>query len=233
MLRDDPPVLRAQKCKVFKKELVYFYAAKPAYRLKRGDEPTDLQAHFPCAIILDPMKINAPHHIFPFDTGAALDGNFDHGYSDGTYIEDFSLGTNFANVNKLIGWAFGNLNNYYEGRPKINLHTEIPNFDFVTHSYIRIISRAAPGHATHDLRASAVEVAYDCPIHLADAVKFLIVPDAFLENRGEVNKDIQGIISKRDLRCLTYPWLPGERPNKYIQNISDLIWNETAGGKNV
>ena len=41
---------------VFKRDLVYMFLARPAYRLRNGDAKSDPINHFPCAFVIRPDK---------------------------------------------------------------------------------------------------------------------------------------------------------------------------------
>ena len=70
--------LETRPCKFMKKhELVYFFALRPAYKLRDGTEKTDKINYFPCVFVLSPDALQTPYHVYPFDTGGALGGVFD------------------------------------------------------------------------------------------------------------------------------------------------------------
>src|SRR6516164_5591002 len=48
--------IEARPCVVFKRDLVYMFLARPAYRLRNGDAKSDPINHFPCAFVIRPDK---------------------------------------------------------------------------------------------------------------------------------------------------------------------------------
>jgi hypothetical protein len=66
--------IEASHCEVFKRELVYMFLARPAYRLRNGNAKWDQINRFPCVFVIRPDKLGPPFHSYPFDTGAATSG---------------------------------------------------------------------------------------------------------------------------------------------------------------
>ena len=56
-------------CKWFKKDLIYLFYGRPAYRTEEA-EFTDLSFNWPIIFVFDPEKIDGITSIYPFDTGA-------------------------------------------------------------------------------------------------------------------------------------------------------------------
>jgi hypothetical protein len=66
--------IEARECAVFKRDLVYMFLARPAYRLRNGSAKSDQINRFPCVFVIRPDKLGPPFHIYPFDTGAGASG---------------------------------------------------------------------------------------------------------------------------------------------------------------
>jgi CRISPR/Cas system-associated protein endoribonuclease Cas2 len=216
-----------KKCEVFDKHLVYLFLCQASYRRKGWEQNSDSLAMFPVAFILDPTKIGNPHQIYPFDTGAAVNGIYTNAHADGVYLEDFALSQDFDSVRKFIAWAFGSLDAYLHRKLKDpeQLSELYQQWQFVPAQFIHIARQAAPGHNEHpDGRAASIEVAYNKHLPLDGTVRCVIVPDAFLENTKtkEHNPILAEFLVKSGASIKVYKWHPGNAPSWHMAEVERL-----------
>ncbi|WP_040306377.1 hypothetical protein [Ahrensia sp. R2A130] len=139
-------------------------------------------SHF---FLVSTENLGAPYHVYPFDTGGALD----EGASPAVYLEDYALEETLRAVNNHIAWAFGNSADYYDGKLRSDFGKDIPDWDSGPKTFGKIARLASVGSNRPDRRASAIEVAYARHVPLND-VKFAVLPYQFLEDPSGRNTDM-------------------------------------------
>jgi hypothetical protein len=107
--------IEARPCAIFKRDLVYMFLARPAYRLRNGAAKSDQINRFPCAFVIRPDRLGAPFHVYPFDTGAGVSGSFGDTVDPHVYLEDYELEPSLSAAQRHIAWAFGSNRQYFEG----------------------------------------------------------------------------------------------------------------------
>jgi hypothetical protein len=213
--------LEARPCKVFGKPLVYFFALRPAFRLRGGDEKSHQINRFPFVFVLSPSALTTPYHVYPFDTGAAAMGLFDERADPTIPLEDYELQANHAGVAAHIGWAFGTLENYLDGDLQKDVLKGIPAFEAVTTGYVDIARMASTGSNLPDKRASAIEVASSHNIDLKNNVEFAIIPKQYLEDVS-ANDDFISRLSALGIEYETYDWQPNSVPDHFELEITRI-----------
>lgn len=83
--------LETRICKALGANLTYFFAMRPAYKLRDADEKHDILDYFPFVFLVSTDNLGPSYHVYPFDTGGALEGAFDEGASPAVYLEDYAL----------------------------------------------------------------------------------------------------------------------------------------------
>ena len=68
--------IETQRCPVFEHDLVYTFVGRPAYRFRNGHIKSDEIGYFPFVFVISPDKLGIPYHVYPFDTGAGVDGRY-------------------------------------------------------------------------------------------------------------------------------------------------------------
>lgn len=225
----DAGRIQARRCRVFERDLVYFFFGKPAYRYKGDLEKEDLVYRFPAAFLLDPAKVGH-HHVYPFDTGAAKLGLYRD--ADQTLgIVDYELMPDQTSPQRMLQWAFHDVDAYMRSDVKGELTGGVPEFDQVTQSFERIARRARPGtnlEGRYDGRAVSIEVATNQDVSLGDAVDCVILPEAFLESKGKTNRVAIDSLNGLGVETLTYEWAPHRTPHSYKSEIEALIRSRFA-----
>jgi hypothetical protein len=230
ILKDQKIVTR--NCKVFGKDLVYLFLCHAAYRRKDWGDKSDNLSIFPAAFVMDPEKLGSPFHVYPFDTGAAVDGYYKDAGADSVYLEDYALSQDLEGARKFIAWAFGSIGGYLNRtlRDEEDLSKTYEQWDFVPARFIHIARQAAPGHNDNpDGRAAALEFAYDRHVSLPGSARCLIVPDALLENptTGNQNLDLIKLARSCGVELKPYQWRPNDAPNWHMSQVEELCRKET------
>jgi hypothetical protein len=214
-------------CKVMSKKLVYFFAMRPAYKLRNAHNKSDILDFFPFVFLVSAKNLGAPYHIYPFDTGGALEGAFDDGASPGVFLEDYALEETLQAVNDHIEWAFGTPADYYDGKLKADFAKEIPDWDTGPKTFAKMSKLASEGSNRPDRRASAIELAYDKHISLSE-VKFAILPYQFLEDPRGPNTDMIDRLSAAGVAWEPYQWRANRTPADFHNEVSVLVRDHLA-----
>lgn len=210
-------------CSVFKNELSYFFALRPAYKPKEANETHRIVDFFPVAFVLDPHSFAPPAHVYPFDTGGASSGSFDLAIDPFIFLDDYALEPSISGANQHIFWAFDGYSEYYDGLLKADLRTKIPDWDTHALSFWNIAKLSSLGSNRPDGRASAVEVAYFENIDLIDCLKFSVFPDKFLFD--EIGDNFAMLNRTRAIcdNFETYNWRPSTKPIDYHNAINRIV----------
>lgn len=214
-------------CKALGANLVYFFAMRPAYKLRDADQKNDILDYFPFVFLVDTDNLGAPYHVYPFDTGGALEGAFDEGASPAVYLEDYALEETLQAVNDHIAWAFGTPADYYSGRLRPDFGKDIPDWDSGPKTFAKIARLASVGSNRPDRRASAIEVAYARHVELRE-VKFAILPYQFLEDPHGPNTDMIDKLKAAGVAWETYQWRPNRAPSDFHSEINSLVREHLA-----
>ncbi|MER9697011.1 hypothetical protein [Mesorhizobium sp. M0146] len=215
--------IESRRCKVFDKALSYFFALRPAYRLKDGGEPSDQLDRFPFVFVVNPHGLGAPYHVYPFDTGGAIGGSFDEQANDYVFLDDYRLRPSYQAVSGHIGWAFGTRTAYYDGELRTDLEETLAFHEAVPRSFLRIAALSTIGSNRPDQRASAIEIALNRHVPLKGNVKFAIMPRQFLEDPRGDNKPVYDGLKAAGIEWDYYEWEPNLTPNEFRQEITKLV----------
>lgn len=219
--------IEARFCKVFSQDLVYFFAMRPAYKLKDSEQKQDILDYFPFVFLVDTSNLGAPYHVYPFDTGGAIDGAFDDGASPAVFLEDYALEETLQAVNDHIEWAFGSPGSYYDGKIKRDFENNIPDWETGPKTFAKISRLASEGSNRPDRRASAIELAYKRHIPLEE-VKFAILPQQFLESPNGNNQEMIDKLNAAAISWETYQWRPNRAPADFHAEINRLVREHLA-----
>lgn len=216
--------LQIRHCPVFKKNLLYFFVLRPAYSLKTGDEKSDRISRFPFAFVLKGDAVATPYHVYPFDSGGAALGVFSDQADEFVYLEDFELKPDMESAVGHIGWAFGTLDDYFDGNLKGGLVDDVPRFEGVTHSWQAIAGMARSGtNRAPDKRASAVEVASSQNVQLKGNVLLAVIPRQYLDDGGKENTSFLAMLNELGIPWDTYEWQPNTVPNEMREEITRVV----------
>ncbi|WP_179039749.1 hypothetical protein [Rhizobium leguminosarum] len=223
--------LKATRCKVFDRDLLYFFLGRPAYRLRDESEASQFISRYPCVFVVDPKRIT-PSQVYPFDTGAAAAG-FYEGADPHLGIQDYLLEGSYDGARKQLGFAFDGIDDYFEGRVKPDLTDDVPEFEQATLSYVAIANQANRGKNdpnTYDDRASAIEIATHRHLDLKGAVQLLIMPQQFVEGKnGSKNVVLLNRIKDLGIDVSFYVWDPARTPADFRAEINAKVLNFAKG----
>lgn len=212
-------------CKIFRKELVYFFVMRPTFHRAEGDAKSHLISHFPFAFITKADAVNLPYHVYPFDTGGAVKGIFGADNSADPCLEDYELPPERDAANRHINWAFDSLEDYLDGLVKSGLVEQIPRHDIVAHTYYDIARSARSGANRPDSRASSVEVAAANKISLKQDIELAIVPKQLMEDKNIRNARLIESLEQYDIQWRAYDWQPNSSPNAYLDELDSIARN--------
>jgi hypothetical protein len=216
--------IEARRCKIFKQhDLAYFFALRPAYKLRDGSEKTDKINYFPCVFILSPDNLRDPFHVYPFDTGGAMSGKFDDKADRTIPLDDYALEPTLEAAGRHIRWAFGGLDRYLEGDLRLDVLDDVPRYEAITRGFVDIAQLASSKHNAPDRRASAVEVAYDHHIPLKGNVQLVILPKNYIEDDGAPNTALLTKLHELDIPWRTYDWQPNRPPDDLLHEIAEQV----------
>lgn len=205
----------ASRCEVFQTELLYFFVLRPAYRSRYGTEESHQLSRFPAVFIVRPEAVANPRHVYPFDTGGAAKGAFATQADPWVPLEDYAITSSHAAASGFIGWAFGGLEAYFEGRLRSDLQKDIKPGESVAVGYLDIARMGVEGSNEHDKRASTVELACSHNIDLAGNLLLAIFPKQYLEGNLHIVDEIRAVGA--DLE--TYDWQPNRAPDEFQKDI--------------
>jgi hypothetical protein len=214
--------LETRRCSIFKKEMLYFFVLRPAYRTKDGDEKSHQLTRFPVVFIVAPEAADPPFHVYPFDTGGAVNGAFAAQADRYVPLEDYELEPSHAAVAGHIGWAFGTLENYFDGHLRQDILDGVPEFESVTRGYVDVARMGRAGSNQHDKRASAVELAIGHDVDLKGNVLLAILPKQLLEGSSGDNAVLMARLNELDIQIETYDWQPNTMPDEFQEQIAEI-----------
>lgn len=218
--------LETRECNFLKKELIYFFFGRPAYRLRGGSEKSKQITRAPFIFLVNPEKVD-PAHVYPFDTGAALSGLYT-GEDPTLTLQDYELEPTIDAAQKHLNWAFESVRDYLNGRLRSDLTSDTEDFDSATLGYAEIAQQATKllnSPDKYDDRAAAIEIAIAQNIDLTNFVDTVIVPKQYIEgrNHGIINTNILDKLQSQNIDIIPYDWQPYKDPEDFRAEIDILI----------
>lgn len=227
-------IIRAEQietryCRLFNRNLVYFFALRPAYKLKESEKKQSIIDFFPSVLLVNTERMGSPFHVYPFDTGGAIEGAFDDGASEHVYLEDYELESSFQAANDHIFWAFETRENYYDGKLKQVFTEQFPPWEVVPLTFAKIAGLASVGSNRPDRRASAIELAFDAHVRL-DAIRLIILPKQFMEHPSGNNTEILTKLATAGVEWKTYEWQSNRTPADFHSEINQIVREHLVSG---
>ena len=207
--------LEPQPCNVFGENLTYLFYGRPAFRPNNDAAPTSLSHYFPVCLILRPGWAIAIKRIYPFDSGAFIQGFYENYLHKAMRLADFGLEPDSATPGKLIGGFFGSVPAYLTGKP--GAAPTLDPSEFEAFSYHALIS-AQESNAI-DSRGSGVEIQTGAPLPIAESVAAVVLPSTFADGATGQALNALGV----DL--LPYRVVSRSRPSEYMSMITDICFN--------
>ena len=167
-------------CDKFHEPLVYLFYGRPAYRSRRGNQfDTNIQYCPICFVFKTNRVPSSPVRVYPFDSGAAIEGRFDPPIQSAN-TPKFALHPSIDVIRKFTSIFFESNGDYFIGNARKE-HI-IPPSQEQAAQYYQLIS--ANGLLPHDDRRSAIEVQYRDSIPLKDTLWAVVLPTSFLMDVG-------------------------------------------------
>ncbi len=219
--------IETRNCRLFNRNLVYFFALRPAYKLNVSEKKQSIIDFFPSVMLVNTERMDAPFHVYPFDTGGAVEEAFDDGASEHVYLEDYELDSSLQAASDHIFWAFETRADYYDGKLKPGFAEQFPPWDVGPLTFAKIAGLASVGSNRPDRRASAIELAFDAHVRL-DSIRLMILPKQFMEHPGGDNTEMIDSLARAGVEWKTYEWQSNRTPADFRSEIN-LIVREHLG----
>lgn len=218
-------------CSVFKRELLYFFVLRPAYRAKDGGTKSHQINRFPVVFVVAPKAVPNPHHVYPFDTGGAVSGAFAGQADPFIPLEDYELEPTHAAGAGHVGWAFGTAKAYFDGQLRADLLEGVPEFETITRGYNDIARMGRAGSNQHDKRASAIEIAANHDVDVKGNVLLAILPKQYLETPSGPNTGFIKLLEDHGIDTRVYDWQPNTMPDEFQDEIAAITrtWLKDMG----
>ncbi len=152
----DSGVLKPQICRDFKKELTYVFLGRPAYKLNVVGGPSSSLQNLPVCFVVRPEFIKPIDRVYPFDSGAFLNGRYEGLLPHGAQIDDFRLTPTVGAARGIIERFYGTNEKYLLNRPLHGL--TFLQRDLASASYWEFIGNHQVGKFGLDERTSSIEL---------------------------------------------------------------------------
>lgn len=203
--------------------MTYFFIDRADYKISGSDEKSDQINRFPFVFVFRLADGTRPYHIFPFDTGAALDGFFDERADPDIFLDDYELENTTRSVSGHINWVFQSRSRYYHAKVNEDAQTRLMPWQSVEKSYFDIAQMASPLHNRPDRRASAIEVAFRQSFQIQDSCEFMIMPKQLLEWGKNSNTQMVRQLQEAGVEWATYNWTSNSRPFEFYEEVSKKL----------
>lgn len=210
-------------CKVLGESVIYAFYGRVAFRDTSEFQPTNLSSLFPSVLVFDPHKLPKAKYVFPFDSGAFMDGMMDQFLHPYMPLFDFALLPDISSAANLVKAMFGDAKSYFENTPSSDLIVAPSNFE--ADSYIKIVFANSRTNASNlDERASTPECLFAEVLELKKCVSAIVLPDTLAND-----PTIRSAIEACNVEIHEYPWTRGSRPNEnhfVVQNLIRSIYEQ-------
>ena len=202
--------LKPQLCKVFEKNLLYFFYGKPAYPVAEKNRKNRTDEYYcPICFVVNPMKVKI-EKIFPFDTGAFKKGMYKDFIHRGMELSNYDMGNNLTSVLKYISIMFQNNKSYLVGHCK-QTKSDLMEIQALLNMF------NAKGAFEIDERADTIEIISAHEVNLISAAECIILPRNMLRLPA-----IMDFLKNSKIPCKTYTirWLTA--PEKYNEAVFQI-----------
>lgn len=214
-------VLKAQKCKVYAEDLVYFFYGKPSYRPQDSETQyrADMKQFAPVCLVLDVPPGIAPRRVMPFDSGSQYEEIMrKEGHIHKRMKKElFELQGRDAPGN-IVGLFFGSNLDYFNERP-LPVPTVDPASNTCIESYVSLISRRGTNQG--DSRLNSIEIQFGQDIDLGVTGTVLAV--AMAESLYQDRKGIQNTLKAWGAEPLLYELSGRFKPGECCATIEGMV----------
>ncbi|HAS3594620.1 hypothetical protein [Vibrio vulnificus] len=189
-------VIAPSYCKVFEKDLSYFFYGRPSYRVSSQEQTTNAKSMFPICFILEPSSVSTISDAYPFDTGAFCAGIFSGYVHPKSEVSDYKFINQMDFIQRFVGYFYSNNTSYYDGLPSI-AQQNLPAMAFELHSLYQLITTES--NEKFDDRCHTIEIQTEEDVDInSGAIKAMVLP-ASIASDPEVasfmfDKNIEPII---------------------------------------
>jgi hypothetical protein len=168
----------ATDCDVYKTNLCYFFYGKPAYQTK-GDRASKLLPEAAVCLVLRTELLPEPRRVYPFDTGAFIEGRYGSYMPEKAELVDFELEPARESAARLVSLFYGNNQNYFRG--EVATTKQLSALDYAAHTYRSLA--ASETSTDFDERCCTCELQFERDIPLGDGVlESIALPDRAYED---------------------------------------------------
>ena len=214
----DTNKLHLTWCKYYKKDLIYLFYGKPAYKLRRDASPTTrLLGDAAVCFVLNTNELPNMHRAFALDTGAAFGNRYNDNLPGKVSIDDFEMEAHCNSAAKLVSAFFGNNEKYVDGIVKSEI--EISGLDVISDAYKAIATTVVS--TEFDERACTCELQYAVEIELnKDSVRCIVMPHIMGGERW-----VQEKMSEWGVQPILYRFVLNQEKEQrlYLKNSSHII----------
>jgi hypothetical protein len=167
--------LEPRPCAIFKKDLLYLFYGRPAYRRKWDGEATSNLGYARICFILHDDVAQKASRILPFDSGGY--DRFKHAFHDQLALEDFEIDP-ADSPRKIVAAFYDDFVGYYWMKPTPGL--TFPLSQNIVDSYYKLITGNLK--EAFDDRCAAIEVQLEQSLLLAGQVLAVIGPNQMFDD---------------------------------------------------
>ena len=206
-----------EECDVLREPIIYAFYGRAAFRGKSEFEPTTLSSLFPSVLILDPSRVPRPKYVFPFDSGAFVEGRMDQFLHPYMPLFDFLLTPEPESAAKLVAAVFGTNDNFLPNVPSPAFNVPAANFEADAYRKM-VLANGGNLSAGLDDRASTPEILFSDSIELRTSVTAAVLPDTLA-----ADKNIGGALRSYGIEISEYVWTSSCRPNETHFIVRSLV----------
>lgn len=205
-------------CRHFKKDLIYLFYGRPAYRTQESEHST-LEFNWPIVFIFDPDRIDQITSIFPVDSGAFHLNLYRKFFHKDTIAADLELAGNLSSARRVVNAFFGSSEKYITGRSQKNVEIASMQYEAIgVNALARLPPTKEDGEVTRDERSATVEVQTSMPIDIKDATIGIIIPQPYLNEPMVVEAIARWNIDE----VMTFEIFEHQNPGSWIDQIYAL-----------
>lgn len=190
-------VIAPTLCKVFDKQLSYFFYGRPSYRVGSADSTSNAMSMFPICFILEPNQITSISDAYPFDTGAFRAGIFSRYVHPKADVSDYKLVGELEFLQKFVGYFYSSNSSYYDGVSTIS-NGNLPAMAFELQSLHQMITSQTTEE--FDDRCHTIEIQTDQAIDLTSGgIKAMVLPSSIASD-----PEISSFLLDNDVEPIIY-----------------------------
>ncbi|SNZ07241.1 hypothetical protein [Cohaesibacter gelatinilyticus] len=179
-LIDGDRKLKPMNCPVFGERLSYFFYGKPCYRKHIGEDPNSLSAFYLVGIILRAEVLGKFVRMFPFDSGAYVNGFYDSSLHPQMDVNDFSLKPEMKTAEKTVSTFFENNENYMKGIVANKITPSV--MDIEVEAYLSIVGDKSKTKSDDRRGAIEFQVSDEIIINKRNVLA-VILPEQLLDDK--------------------------------------------------